>query len=429
MEAQTNTAGLPEVMLTEILAKLPMRSISRFKSVCKTWKKTLESVYFRRHFMSLHQHSSSSCSWSLIRGEFMGKELMGCYGQWDLPKSPASYIPPPSKYFSSSFSNGLVLMEGRDYFFFVGNPVLRQWAKIPYPLCDTSSFGLVSRVDLDGVVVSFKIVRRGVGSSNTDLFVRIYSSETGVWTSKQLHFPCDDHIPYSSPISLNETIYFLAQTDFHIRQPGVLIAHDFYSESDQCQVIPLPDHSNNPNYKRALTTCGGFVMYVKTLAENVYDSLKVWRLRKDSAAWELLWDLDLPLAWADDIAYNAPVAMHPFDSDVVYIWRQKSRDMVSYNLRTQNYTTMRDASKWYNDNNQNSFMNRFVCQKYMDEIYGPNSLWGSGSVVALFQFVQSRWMEPVPCPPQVEMINTASLLSYISSIKKRKRDIGRGFRY
>lgn len=431
METPTNTEPLPESMLTEILAKLPLRSISRFKSVSKTWKTTLESVYFRRHFLSLHQKSSSS--WSLIRGEFMGKELIGFYGceAWDLPKSPASYIPPPSNlsnrsYFAiSSFSNGLVLMEGYGYFFFVGNPVLQQWAKIPCPPYDTSRFGLVTRVDVDGVVLSFKIVRKGEIESSTSFIVRIYSSETGIWTSKRLHLPC--HIPYSSPMSLNETIYLLCQTDFQLPEPGELIAHDFYSESDQCQVISLPDHlnhnSNNGRFKRALTTSGGFVMYIKTLPQEVDDVLKVWRLRKDST-WELLWEIHLPII-RSDIGYNAPMAMHPFDSDIVYIWSQQNRHMVSCNLRTQNCRILRDASKWYNDNHQNCFMNRFICQKYMDEIWGPRSVWGYGDAVALFQFVLPRWMESIPCPPQIEMINTTSLLSYISSMKKRKRDIGK----
>ncbi|CAH8286159.1 unnamed protein product [Eruca vesicaria subsp. sativa] len=141
METQTH---LLEVLQTEIVARLPLRTIFRFKSVCKTWKSTIESAYFRRLFLSLHQNSSSSSSsWSLLYGSL---ELIGFHGckTWDLPKSPASLIPSSFKrYHIGDFdyvvsSGGLVLIaDGFDKaYYYVGSPVLHQWVKIPPPPCD-----------------------------------------------------------------------------------------------------------------------------------------------------------------------------------------------------------------------------------------------------------------------------------------------------
>ncbi|CAF1711089.1 BnaC03g64480D [Brassica napus] len=159
METLTSTIHLPEAILAEILARLPLRSISRFKSVSKTWKSTLESVYFRRLFVSLHRNSSPA--WSLISCE--GKELIGFHGckTWDLPKSLASYIPLSLQYYTAS-SNGLVLLERHcsdDYSCYVGNPVLQQWVKIPPTDVNSCVIGLVTRVEKDGVVLDFKVVR------------------------------------------------------------------------------------------------------------------------------------------------------------------------------------------------------------------------------------------------------------------------------
>lgn len=62
-----------------------------------------------------------------------------------------------------------------------------------------------------------------------------------------------------------------------------------------------------------------------------------------------------------------------------------------------------------------------MCDKYLDSIWGSTSLPRFGDdAVTLLQFVLPRWMETVPCPPQVEMINTTSLRSHIASMQKKK---------
>ncbi|KAF3606693.1 hypothetical protein DY000_02046797 [Brassica cretica] len=189
MDSATSTIHhLPESILMEILARLPLRSISRLKTVSKTVKATLESMYFRRLFVSLHKNSSSS--WSL--GSREGDELIGFHGckTWDLPKSLGSFISLPLGFEFKASSNGLVLIErygcGCSY---VGNPVLQQWVKIPQLPCGYCGvLGLVTRVDENGVVLGFKVVRiascvmrNGHASYTLNMFV--YSSETGIWTS------------------------------------------------------------------------------------------------------------------------------------------------------------------------------------------------------------------------------------------------------
>ncbi|CAH8354487.1 unnamed protein product [Eruca vesicaria subsp. sativa] len=242
----------------------------------------------------------------------------------------------------------------------------------------------------------------------------IYSSEKGIWTSKKLHCPC--YIPYQHPMSLNGTLYVLSQIDFELPDPGVLLAHDFYSESDEFLVIPLPDHSDQ-KYKRAFSTSGGFVMYIKTLGQEVGDVLKVWRLKNNEECWQHLWEIRLTFIPWSDIGYYAPMAMHPLDSNIVYVWSLTNRYLVACNLRTQT------SSKCYgNDDHQDCFVNNSFIGEYMDLIHG--SIWGYGAAVTLFQFVLPTWMESVPCPPKTEMIDTTSLYSHTATIRKRKRDNG-----
>ncbi|XP_013609201.1 PREDICTED: F-box protein At3g26010-like [Brassica oleracea var. oleracea] len=368
-----------EVLQKEILARLPLKTICRFKSVCKKWKSTIESVYFRRLFLSLNRNSSSSSSssWSLVYGQ---DELIVFHGRktWDdLPKSPAPLIPPSFKrnhngdcdYWDSS--GGLVLItDGSDKAScYVGSPVLQQWIKIPPPPSDPK----------------------------------------GVWTFKVIHSPIQIGNMYN--INLNGTIYFGC-----LCVPGVLLAHDFYSESDQFRVVQLPDYpDHNKDYKRTLTTSGGFVMYLRTLAKKEETALKIWRLmNNDDYSWELLWEVRFPTT-----GNYAPMAMHPFDVATVYLWSQRDHHLVSCNLRKQDYTVLGDAA---ND----CFIDQSVCKKSVDELWRPRSSSDEDEdlnfqvCIWLFQFVIPRWMEEsVPRPPHAEMIDTTSLLSHATATHER----------
>lgn len=84
--------------------------------------------------------------------------------------------------------------------------------------------------------------------------------------------------------------------------------------------------------------------------------------------------------------------MHPFDSDIIDIWSQESRHLVSYNLRTLNYTILTDISEMCNDDHQDCFMNQSVCDKLMDDIWESSQVWDDDVLVTLLQRVLLRWM-------------------------------------
>ncbi|CAA7059090.1 unnamed protein product [Microthlaspi erraticum] len=354
-------------MVTEIQARLPLKSIARFKSVCKTWKSTLESAYFRRLFLSLHQNSSSS--WSLMSSGAV--ELIGFHGceTWGLPKSPASFIPPSFKrYYLGDFDHvssscGFVLIadstdDGGDCY--VGNPVSQEWVKIPALEGDSTVFDLVTRLDEGGVVVGFKVMRlASVKATNNylsaTLSFSVYSSETGIWTSKIIH--CPHQITNLFSITLNGTIYFTC-----LSVPGVMASHDFYSESDQFRVVQLPDHSDPVNaFKRALVTSSGSVLYVRVLPQKEETFFKIWRLNNgsgdDDQSWQILWEIGLPV-----IGDCAPLAMHPFDVATVYLWSQQDHHLVSCNLRTRKITVLMDAD---NDGRIASLTSLFVSRTWI----------------------------------------------------------------
>ncbi|EOA25410.1 hypothetical protein CARUB_v10018742mg [Capsella rubella] len=323
---------LPESMLVEVIARLPLKSIARFKSVCKTLKSVIDSTYFRNLFVSLHQNSLSS--WSLMCVlEYTGPitepiGLAKCE-TWGLPKSIVSYIVPfqpyknlsaisPGAYFYAGSSNGLIwislyesyqgytnrMYSNYNYISFVGNPALQQWVEIPpYPNNVTTHpnsyrpTGLVTRVE-NGVVSSFKVIRTCMHDllrlTEKGMYVWrvcVYSSETGLWTFKTLlsssplsYFgnDCND------PVNIDEMLYMWKE-DSDPTAPKVLVAHDFYAPDtdDQCLVIPLPVPYSK-HVKRSLTTSRGHVICMDIL----HRRLKIWRLNvnslEDDECWQLL---------------------------------------------------------------------------------------------------------------------------------------------
>ncbi|KAG2274301.1 hypothetical protein Bca52824_056856 [Brassica carinata] len=112
--------------------------------------------------------------------------------------------------------------------------------------------------------------------------------------------------------------------------------------------------------------------------------------------------------------------MNPFDIGIVYLWSQRDYHWVSCNLRKRNYTILRNAS---NDGHQDCLIDHFVCKKSVDEIWHPRSSLNLHLnfrvCISFCPFVVPRWMEPVPRPPQAEMIDMTSLLSYATATHER----------
>ncbi|WZY85467.1 hypothetical protein YC2023_031851 [Brassica napus] len=77
-----------------VLARLPIKIFTGFKLVCKHWKSIVESPFFRKLFMSMHQNSASS-SWSIMSTDHVDPEMVGYYNQcdtWGIKRPLGSFI-------------------------------------------------------------------------------------------------------------------------------------------------------------------------------------------------------------------------------------------------------------------------------------------------------------------------------------------------
>ncbi|CAF1725350.1 F-box protein At1g49990-like [Brassica napus] len=409
---------IPAEILMEILARLPMKAIARFKSVSKKWNSETESPYFIRRYFSLHPNSST---WSLM---FLTKlyhpitEAIGFHGRdtWDLPKSLASYVlpfqpypnlPTVNNYYYVASSNGLIWIEvyltHHNRRSFVGNPVSKQWVEIPQPPNKCAATGLVTRVE-NGLVTSFKVVRTCSNQTRNVWRVYVYSSETGLWSFKRLlsFCPVDGANP---PVNIDGKLYLWEKDsreedlmeNFIPKEFGFLVGYDFYGDDNQCQVVPLPI-PDNKYVRRCLTTSRGDVMYVEIL----YRRLKVWRLSSNNLEGsELLWELsreEINLASIGFDVFCFPLAMNPFDDDIIYLWSREHDCVVTGNLQTLEFVLHQESENWSSASNGGCCrFNKLDSKRYMDGFRNETST----SVVILSQFVLPPWMDLVPRPPHI----------------------------
>lgn len=102
----------------------------------------------------------------------------------------------------------------------------------------------------------------------------------------------------------------------------MVVSHDFYAESDLCQVLDFPDLDNKADFRRPCTSSQGFLMYMNISLEH---KLSIWRL--ESAEWKLVAQIS-PMTAFDYI----PLAVNPSDSNTVYVQRKMHPCLASANL-------------------------------------------------------------------------------------------------
>ncbi|XP_024013939.1 F-box protein At3g28330 [Eutrema salsugineum] len=368
-----------EDIWTVILARLPIKSMTTSKLVCKQWKSIIESPFLRELFLAHHQNSHSS--WSLMLRNHSPKEVVAHYGckVWGLQRSLGSYV---SSLITAKFHNqnvrvlaytevGLILIcvitssnpWTRIPTYYVANPVSGQCVKIP-PLPESfhsSHAGLVTRTE-NGVVLSYKVVLIDTPSKDSN--------------SHLLERKC-----------LNGSLHWLGRS---LDGQEVVVSIDLYGSCDHpYRVIPFPDSEKKMNFKRSCTTSQGNLMYMNIASIYNYDEgamehkLKVWRLK--IGEWQLVSETSPGLS-GNYLDYS-PLFVHPFDGNTMYMWSEMYKTLASINLRSGKSTVYNELERSRNGQTLSS-----VGCKRKFLVLSASFFW---------MFVLPRWLYRIPCTSEV----------------------------
>lgn len=386
-----------------ILMRLPLKTITASKLVCKQWKSIVESSFFRELFLCHHQNSHSS-SWSLICKD-NPIEVLAHYGCeiWGLQRSLNSYI---YSFITDKFVNhqdkyrharvvaytdvGLVLIRVVSLFgnqsYYVANPVSQECVETDPPWFEPKThfwpLGIATRADQNGVVSGYKVVllfdARPWKESSSLL---IYSSETGLWSIETVHFPFSfSKQDYHKSISSNGNLHWLARNNSN---DEVVVSIDLYSagtSSVRCRVTPFPDLERVPKFRRACTTCRGFLMYMNIISktkdgESVEEKFNAWRLK--SGEWQLVSEIIRKNGFND-----FPLAINPFDPKSVYFWSKDGQCLLSVNFRNGKFV----CHNKFERSSDGRISSSVECEKVMKFIREPN----------FSSFVLPKWLHRIP---------------------------------
>ncbi|CAA7023695.1 unnamed protein product [Microthlaspi erraticum] len=419
---------LPELILVNIFARFPLKSIARFRLLSRAWKSIIDSDFFRDHYLS----SSSSVSWSIIqtRPHKLSLEIVGHHGCsiWGLDRSPASFMSffaetAIKKLLVLSCTDGLVTVFAENIdgspLYYIGNLLSREWFEIPLPSSSSVSSqnlhslrkrnrfddtGLVTEIK-NGVVVSYKIVWTLKPDSSSDkLFLMIYSSDSGNWELKEnVSSSLKQHSAavIGKSIPLNGTLHWLSQDT----TTSCIVAYDFYNgDDDGFRVVHFPGKGDElRRFTRSFTTSEGHIVYFNEFNEKENRIFRVWRLVNygENGSWELVWEINLFLSLIDLGRDYFPMVMHPLRGEIIYLWSRDKKGLVLFNLRTLVFR----LHKEFEDDERNKCMDGCVlsfngCREYLKAIYGYHlQMYQAFPNCLLFsQFVLPRWLHRLPRP-------------------------------
>ncbi|KAM7528185.1 hypothetical protein LguiB_031595 [Lonicera macranthoides] len=316
---------LPNSLVLEILQKLPVKSIFKFKSVSKHWLSLISHPSFPRSYTN-HQHHSPR--WTLISGNRNGITLI----------SPNLSLPFLLEQHHKNInirqltcSNGLLLYSVIDQTrqnveYRVCNPLTKKLIYLPKPL---------SRPNLarEGFLVDpnsghFLVVRAGEFKSKLKVFdFEVFASEFGEWVYVKLSCPrfISSFVMGRPSVCYRGVLHWLVDN-------YTIIAFDPKSGNNECCLIDLPRDRESRILGILGVSCE--CLYYLEMVESYggsfqTESLGLWMLTV-AGEWCLKYKTRVSEIWSSDAQLSGilssggghcvrPLAFDPFDSDIVFL--------------------------------------------------------------------------------------------------------------
>ncbi|KAL9661288.1 hypothetical protein QQ045_026112 [Rhodiola kirilowii] len=314
----------PDDLFEGVLARLPVASFFRFRSVCRKWNSLLTSNSFSQQCDELEP--SQPWLYTIINGNDRPTLYDPCSKKWHhlAPPQPVDWFPAAS-------AGGLVcFLDISRRNFQVLNPLTHSCKKLPARSASVSSqitIGMTSNGKSSNE--GYKILWLSSAGK-----YEVYDSERRSW-SYRVSIDLSIRRPLclnfkSRTISIGDTIYFLRS------RPHGLVSYDMASGAWQQSIIPAPPYL--AVMECSLAECRGRIMLVGVLRKNAVTCVCVWELQKMTLLWK---EVDrMPNIWCLEF-YSKPMRMSCLSNKGVLLLSLKSRQtsmQVMYNLMSREWT-------------------------------------------------------------------------------------------
>ncbi|KAJ7980954.1 F-box protein-like [Quillaja saponaria] len=361
---------VPDWLLTEILARLPLKPLFKFKCVSKHWRSLISESYFARLFIS--RRNNKMQPWTLLFSNMCDNKIryknpfvcnshaaLILYPEFTSPSFSLSFLPNMNRKLRILASNNGLLFCSmthtlkEDVELYICNPFTMQWVTVPNPPhhCTNTVAGFINQANGNYVIV--KLAARNYYPASLNF--EVLSSTTGAWRVNTVQFPFSNsyHV-HMEAVTYNGVLHWLEVEN------QIIIAYNPEKNAKKCHFMNLPNDRIKMEFGSLLGVCCGCLRYIQFELYQV--RLSVWVLLDyDTEEWQLehfcdwrhVMSLnDVKYFNENDLITNygiyvCPLAVHPFDLDVVYLkftFMAPNLAMFSYNLRTQKLEQVSDVS-------------------------------------------------------------------------------------
>ncbi|THG05128.1 hypothetical protein TEA_012934 [Camellia sinensis var. sinensis] len=315
----------PEDLYEAVIARLPIATFFRFRSVCKKWNSLPTSHSFSQQCARVPQ---AQPWFYTITHENANTGAMydPSSKKWHHPTNPA--LPTKLIVLPVASIGGLVcFLDIGHRSFFVSNPLTQSFKELP-----ARSVKVWSRVAVgmtlneDSTSGGYKILWVGCEGE-----YEVYDSIKNSW-ARLGNMPSTIKLPLSlnfksQAVSIDGTLYFM-RTD-----PDGIVSYNMVTGLWNQFVIPSPLHLSD----HALAECGGQIILVGLLTKNAATCVCIWELQKMTLLWK---EVDrMPNIWCLEF-YGKHVRMTCLGNKGLLMLSLRSRQMnrlVSYDVSSKEW--------------------------------------------------------------------------------------------
>ncbi|KAM7527543.1 hypothetical protein LguiB_030953 [Lonicera macranthoides] len=358
-------SDLPESLLLEILCRLPVKSIFRFKSVAKSWLSLISDPLFHKSYfrcLRITRPRPTRPAWALL---YRYPDDQSPEDLWLHVLLKRQRVHPvfESPNFTLRFLSGV----GREdrkaptIVLAVSNGLILSAATQDWHDCYYVSVGFM----VEPIEGNFQVVRIGgyQGSSKVVNF-EIFSSKTGQWKDKMVSFDLlvrlfiGGHIiNYHQAVPCKKIIHW-------IEYNNKIITYDT-SQTDigsddtiQCRLIDLPSDQmiEDKMIRGMIGVCQDHLHYCHAANSSQNQNVGVWELRNynnevGEGNWILLYRIRFDEVNPSVSGLAQPLAFHPHSPDTIYLIRLPNMlRLASLNLRTRvcrDLVPLKDVLAWW----------------------------------------------------------------------------------
>lgn len=265
---------LPEDLFEAVIARLPMATLFRFRSVCQKWNSLLVST----NFSQLCAEVPKGCPWFYtITHENVNSGAMydPTMKKWYHPSIPS--LPTKAIILPVASAGGLVcFLDIGHRNFYVCNPLTQSFKELP-----TRTVRVWSRVAVgmtlndNSTAGGYKVLWLGCDGE-----FEVYDSLKDAW-SRSANMAPNIRLPLSlnfrsQAVSVGSTLYFLRA------EPDGIVSYDLVTGVWKQFAIPAPPYLTD----HSLAVCGGRIMLVGLLTKNAATCVCIWELQKMTLLWK-----------------------------------------------------------------------------------------------------------------------------------------------